>query len=576
MKIASCIVFVIVLVVAWAGCGRSDVTLARVGDEKITSMEFDQAWNELPQTHRDKGKKWLLETLINRKILTQEAKAMGLDRREVVRRELEKATMKKLTDELFQREVLGQVKVSEEEMRRYFEESGMDSVAEVRVGHIVVKTEEEAEQVVRKLHDGESFAQLAQRHSLDQKTASQGGDLGYLREGAAVGPVSEKAFSMEVGAVSEPIRDERGYYHLITVLEKRAVGFEQQEALIKNRVESGKIEKRRWEYMNRLVDELGLKVNDETLSFLLKRGRISIGKIPLLEPSEADRILLTYRGGSVPLRTYVEWLREGQAIRRRPNPVDSAQVVRFAQTRAITQVLFPEVARRQKLDREEAIRSYVERKKAEFMIGELSRLAVEATVLPEDTVRVYYKRHLDLYTQPERVFVEAVLTEDLQEGQAILEACRRGEDMVEVARRYPLRSSKKSGYRVFSFTPDTPDKEEVSLIRTELIRAAQDVPVGGWKGPVQLGTADDTSSTPSLRYAPSSLKALPLPYYTVLHVLERQASRIRGLDEPEVREEVMTTLRKVKHQEIEQAFEHFMTELQKRYEGRIKRYADNL
>jgi hypothetical protein len=384
---------------------------------------------------------------------------------------------------------------------------------------------------------------------------------------------------MEVGAVSEPIQDEQGYYHLITTLEKRTIGFEQQEALVKNRVESGKIEERRWEYMNHLVDEFGLKVNDETLSFLLTKGKISTGKIPLLEPSEADRILLTYRGGSIPLRTYVEWLNEVQAIRRRPNPVDSAQVVRFAQTRAITQVLFPEAARRQRLDREEVIRSYIERKKTDIMIGELNRLAVEATILPEDTVRAYYTHHLDLYTRPERVFVEAVLAEDLQDAQAVLEGCRRGEDMVEVAKRYPLRSSKKSGYRVFSFTPDTPDKEEASLIRTALIGAARDVPVGGWKGPVELGAAPgETASTPQLHdesSAPSS-ELTPLRRYAVLHVLERHASKVRSLDEPEVREEVMETLRKEKHKEIEQAFERFMTELQKRYEGRIKRYANKL
>ena len=95
-----------------------------------------------------------------------------------------------------------QVKVSEDEMQHYFQESGMDSIDEVHMAHIVVKTQEEAERIVREFHSGGNFAQLARQYSLDQRTASNGGDLGYLREGAAAGPVVEKAFSMEVGSVS--------------------------------------------------------------------------------------------------------------------------------------------------------------------------------------------------------------------------------------------------------------------------------------------------------------------------------------------------------------------------------------
>ena len=563
MKCFSRLVLLIVLgighfaSVAWIGCGRSDVPLARVGDKKITSKDLDRAWAELPSRYQGRGKKWLLETLINREVLNQEAQARGLDRSEAVRSQLAKATAKKLTDELFQREVVDQVEVSEEEMRRYFEESGMDLRGEVRVARIAVKTREEAERIVRELDAGGDFAQLARQYSLDQKSASQGGDLGYLREGAVVGPVAQKAFSMEVGSVSEPVRDSRGSYHLITVSDRRPVEFEQQRTLIKNRIEVGKIRTKRWEFMRDLMEKFELEVNDETLAFLLQQGKTAVAKIPALPSSEADRVLLTYRGGSIGLGIYGVWFSEVEAVRRRPNPVDSAQVVRFARTKAVTEVLYPEVARKHGLDHKEAVRSYLERKKAEFMIEELKRVTVEVAVIQEDSIRAYYERYLERFIEPERVFVEVVLAEDQGDAQAVLETCQRGEDMAWVARRHPLRSTGRPSYRVFSFSP----REAESPKAGELIRVARGMPVGGWKGPVAL-RSDPEGTSP--------------PRYAVLHVLERRGSTVRGFEKPAVREEVLAVLRKAKREEIEQAFEHFLTELRKKYENRIKLYADNL
>ena len=79
--------------------------------------------------------------------------------------------------------------------------------------------------------------------------------MGYLREGASAGPGAEKAFSMEVGEVSEPILDERGYYHLIKVLDRRLVGFESQRDRIENRIQAGKAGVERQVYMAYLMEQ---------------------------------------------------------------------------------------------------------------------------------------------------------------------------------------------------------------------------------------------------------------------------------------------------------------------------------
>lgn len=85
--------------------------------------------------------------------------------------------------------------------------------------HILVTTEEEANQVIQLLNDGEDFAKLAQELSLDKVSGASGGDLGWFARGQMVEPFEEAAFSLEIGELSEPVESIHGW-HVIQVLGK--------------------------------------------------------------------------------------------------------------------------------------------------------------------------------------------------------------------------------------------------------------------------------------------------------------------------------------------------------------------
>lgn len=92
---------------------------------------------------------------------------------------------------------------------------------EVRARHILVKTEDEAEAVIKQLKDGADFAKVAEEKSTDKGSAKNGGDLGYFPQNAMVKPFAEAAFAMKVGDVSDkPVKTEFGY-HVIKVEDKR-------------------------------------------------------------------------------------------------------------------------------------------------------------------------------------------------------------------------------------------------------------------------------------------------------------------------------------------------------------------
>lgn len=84
----------------------------------------------------------------------------------------------------------------------------------IKVRHILVPFEYELRDIERKLKNGEkSFEELAGTYS-QCPSHSSGGDLGEISMGRTVLEFEEKAFSLEVGETSGPVKTKFGW-HLI-------------------------------------------------------------------------------------------------------------------------------------------------------------------------------------------------------------------------------------------------------------------------------------------------------------------------------------------------------------------------
>ncbi len=92
-------------------------------------------------------------------------------------------------------------------------------VKEVRAEHILVKTEAQAQELLRKIQTGASFEDLAAQHSLCP-SRKRGGDLGWFGRGQMVRAFELAAFNLEQGRISQPVQTEFGW-HLIKCLETR-------------------------------------------------------------------------------------------------------------------------------------------------------------------------------------------------------------------------------------------------------------------------------------------------------------------------------------------------------------------
>lgn len=135
-------------------------------------------------------------------------------------------SMGKLTEEiktylLIEKLVGPEVEVTDEEISAYFEENKETFAQQetVEASHILVETEEEADEVKAKLAEGKDFAELAKEYSTDTASAENGGELGAFGKGEMAVEFEKAAFSMEVDEVSEPVETEFGF-HIIKVTDK--------------------------------------------------------------------------------------------------------------------------------------------------------------------------------------------------------------------------------------------------------------------------------------------------------------------------------------------------------------------
>jgi foldase protein PrsA len=90
---------------------------------------------------------------------------------------------------------------------------------EVRASHILVKTQEEANEAMERINSGDKFEDVAKDMSIDP-SKENGGDLDFFPYTQMVKEFADAAFSMNVGDISDPVKSQFGF-HVIKVTDKR-------------------------------------------------------------------------------------------------------------------------------------------------------------------------------------------------------------------------------------------------------------------------------------------------------------------------------------------------------------------
>jgi len=91
-----------------------------------------------------------------------------------------------------------------------------------RAQHILVESEELANDLLEQINQGADFAELAKANSEDSSSSEEGGDLGFFEKELMGAEFDEAAFAMNIGDVSDVVATDYGYFHIIKLTDIEA------------------------------------------------------------------------------------------------------------------------------------------------------------------------------------------------------------------------------------------------------------------------------------------------------------------------------------------------------------------
>ena len=197
----------------------SDV-VATVGKDKITQLDLQAAAAEIGEQFTklppDKQKLAVLSATIDIKALAQEAEKAKLQDEPKVAAEIEFQRDRTLHNAYFAKNGVSTVTDDELKARYDKEVAALPTTEEVHARHILLKTKEEAEAVIKQLDGGADFETVAKEKSTGP-SGPKGGDLGFFGPGQMVPAFEKAAFALKDGEYTEqPVQTQFGW-HVIKV-----------------------------------------------------------------------------------------------------------------------------------------------------------------------------------------------------------------------------------------------------------------------------------------------------------------------------------------------------------------------
>jgi len=190
--------------------------VASVNGKYISKTSLAALEKEISQRNRGQAlpKEKLVEELIQRELLVQEAIQKKLNTTAEFTEQLETVKASLLTQATVQN-FLKSNPVSDADVKAEYDKNIVDTGEEYKARHILVKTEEDAKQIIAELSGGADFAELAKTKSTGP-SGPQGGDLGWFAPGQMVAPFSEAVIALADNKFTlEPVKTQFGYHVIL-------------------------------------------------------------------------------------------------------------------------------------------------------------------------------------------------------------------------------------------------------------------------------------------------------------------------------------------------------------------------
>jgi peptidyl-prolyl cis-trans isomerase C len=207
-----------------AAAAPADPVIATVDGTPIHLSDLSEMTRNLPQQLQgmspDQLYPILLDQLVDQKAMAIAAKKEGLLNDPAVQKRIAIGTEQVLQAALITKTVgpeISEAAINAAYQKDYANQPGVE---EIHARHILVKTEAQAQDIIKQLDNGADFAKLAQKYSTDPGSVN-GGDLGWFKKTDMVPEFANAAFAMKDGQITQtPVHSQFGW-HVIQVLGHR-------------------------------------------------------------------------------------------------------------------------------------------------------------------------------------------------------------------------------------------------------------------------------------------------------------------------------------------------------------------
>ncbi|MCD6155610.1 MAG: peptidylprolyl isomerase [Candidatus Atribacteria bacterium] len=253
-----CVVTLVYASYAQEEASEERIIIAQVNGEPVYLDEVKEVWDSLPQEYKAQfpgGIKDLLEQWIRQILLVQEAQKEGLAEDPEVARKIENLRKQILIQELIQRKIVNVVKVTDEEIEdEYTAHPELYTEPEkVKAKHIMVSSEQQAQEVLNELRSGKPFEEVAKEKS-ESPDASSGGDMGYVERGDLSEEIEKVVFELAPGNFSDAIKTDYGFH--IFMVEEHVPPRLKEIDEVKEEITARLLPKKQQEAFEELIREL--------------------------------------------------------------------------------------------------------------------------------------------------------------------------------------------------------------------------------------------------------------------------------------------------------------------------------
>lgn len=197
----------------------ADPVVATVNGNAIHMSDVQAAAQSLPAQMQQMPPNQLFPLLVNqlvdRQALLVAAQGENLQKDPKVQAAMQAAANEKLENAYVQQKVGAQVTDAAVQAEYNKDYANKPGPAQVQARHILVKTQAEAEAIIKQLEHGANFAKLAEKDSIDPG-AKDGGELGWFSQNEMVPAFADAAFALKPGQYTKtPVQTQFGWHVIL-------------------------------------------------------------------------------------------------------------------------------------------------------------------------------------------------------------------------------------------------------------------------------------------------------------------------------------------------------------------------